>query len=167
MPRYCTGNLWADPATLLLFAGNSVVDTHDCLVMGAGSAREAKMQCPTLPRQLGRILAQRHLQHGLYGLLFCKTNVQVGDHWQAKLVGAFQTKRHWRDPADPQIIAYSVGRLCGYLEALPGMQHLTVAMPFPGIGYGGLAREQVLPLLAPLPDTVTVYEYPSSGGEAV
>ncbi len=36
--------------------------------------------------------------------------------------------------------------------------HITVALNFPGIGYGGLNRNEVLPIISILPDNVEIWE---------
>jgi hypothetical protein len=78
-----------------------------------------------------------------------------GDHHPVTRLGAFQVKRHWLDPADLDLIAFSVERL---QEVVAGGTR--TAMNFPGIGNGRLQMEAVLPLLRGLPDHVFVYRRP-------
>src|SRR5690606_19821836 len=66
----------------------------------------------------------------------------------------FQTKRHWRDPSTLELISASVDSLRRYALEHPGQQ---IALPYPGIGMGGLAPEAVRPLLLDLPSNVTVW----------
>src|SRR5690606_20044853 len=66
----------------------------------------------------------------------------------------FQTKRHWRYPSTLDLIRVSVAGLRGYAQANPEVR---VALPFPGIGMGGLSPDEVRPLLRRLPANVTVW----------
>jgi hypothetical protein len=167
MPRFVTGNLWEDPAPILCFTSNSILNTHGELVMGRGSAAEAKQHCPTLPSQYGRLLQERGLVGGVYGVLWRKTSRQTPHGWGACYLLALQTKRHWRDPSSQPLIAYSLGCLVTLLATVPVLQHGDVALPFPGIGAGGLDPAQVRPLLAWLPERCTVYQYPAVTGDTI
>lgn len=160
MPTFVKGNLWGQrhAVDLLLFTSNSTLDSRKHLVMGAGSAAEAKRWYPWFPVRAGKALQETERVGKIYGLWI--ESILEPDHnghlvWQR--IGAFQTKRHWRDAATLCLIAHSIGMLCGLIQCHPA-RYRSVAMPFPGIGQGGVPRHLVLPLLDPLPALVQIYE---------
>ena len=69
-------------------------------------------------------------------------------------IAAFQVKYRWYDDASPFLIRESVDQLITFLNGRP----LAVHLNFPGIGNGHLTRAEVLPLLMPLPNNVTIWE---------
>ncbi len=155
-----TGNLWDAPAevgaTLIGVTTNSYVHRDGPrpgpLAMGAGAALEAHQRYPGLP-----LAAGVHLRHvvgfrpGLYGVLPRYGWAVVPE----PRIGLFQTKYHYRQNSDTKLIKFSVLRLSRWLRANLAE---VVALNFPGIGYGRLTREVVLPLLEPLPERVYIYE---------
>jgi hypothetical protein len=151
------GDLWDayGVADLVLFAANSQLDKNDCLVMGAGSALEAKQRFPHLPAEIGEWL----IEEGEDGREFYLwvPGEQPRQRPRGTVVGAIQTKRFWRDPSDLALIDMSICYLWRFLDDRPEWR---VAMPLLGCGpkTGQLRRENVLPLLACLPDSVHVYE---------
>ena len=85
--------------------------------------------------------------------------VPEGVEWKGTgttILGALQTKRHWQDASDLDLIETSLVYLRRWLEDHPSFER--VALPLPGCGLGGLRREDVLPVLEALPDGVYVYE---------
>jgi hypothetical protein len=92
---------------------------------------------------------------GQYGLL-------VSPRWPKARVGAFQVKRHYRQPASLELIRRSAAALRAWCAAHPDAQ---VCLNFPGIGNGRLCREDVLPILMQLPEQVVIWEYPPAGRE--
>lgn len=156
MPQFVRGNLWDEigVADVVLVTTNSVVmhynrpNSPNCeLVMGAGSAREARERYPNLPHALGRLIALKGEHLGVYGVII-PPPVGVDP-----LVGAFQTKVHWKKPSELSVIEYSTFMLFGVAK-----KYRRVALPFPGINHGKLTRDEVLPLLSDLPDNVIIYE---------
>ena len=154
MPTFLTGNLWDEwgRASLVLFTSNSSVKRNGCLVMGRGSAQEAQRYVPDFAQAAGSWLQVTKRVGNIYGLFLYGTDASG-----TSVLGAFQTKHDWRTPSTVGIIASSVRHLCALLVAHP-QQFPSVAMPFPGIGAGGLSRETVLPVLEPLPPQVRIYE---------
>jgi len=148
------GDLWQEVATadLILFTANSSLDRYGRLVMGAGSAMEAQQRWPDLPARIGADLREWGMVNDEY-LLWLPDSMNDPKPY----VGAFQTKRQWFRKSNLHLIARSCDALA---EELTGSRSWAkrVAMPFPGIGFGGLQREKVLPLLSCLPDSVFVYE---------
>ena len=151
MPQFCRGDMWSayDDAALFLITTNSTLKKNGALVMGRGIARQAQERFPRLDLALGREIARRCSSQGEYGLL-------VSPRWPAAKLGAFQVKTHYARPASPSLIRQSAIALLAWCEEHPGA---AVHLNYPGIGNGGLARAQVLPLLKPLPDNVHVWEY--------
>lgn len=146
--REVTGNLWDEigRADLLLVTTNAMINRHGRLVMGRGAAHQASVRYPDLSRQFAAVLA-RHPQAHRYGVVLSDT-VDRGT-----LVGAFQVKVHYRHRASLSLIRYSAI----VLRDLCCPRYHRIAMNYPGIGWGGLSREQVRPMLEDLPDHVYVY----------
>jgi hypothetical protein len=138
-----------DDADLFLITTNSTLKKNGALVMGRGIARQARDRFPGLDTALGGEIARRCGNRGEYGLL-------VSPRWPAAKPGAFQVKTDYVQPASLSLIRLSAIALLAWCEEHPGA---AVHLNFPGIGNGGLARAQVLPLLKSLPDNVNVWEY--------
>lgn len=88
-------------------------------VMGAGLARAAADRFDGLDAAYGR-----SLQAGRHRVAY--------PAWRLLLV---PTKRHWRDPADPTLLAESISRLRAWLDAHPDER---LVVPALGCGLGGL-----------------------------
>ena len=151
MPQFCTGDMWPvfDEADLFLITTNSTLRQDGRLVMGRGIARQARERFPGLDAALGAQIQTLCGNLGFYGLL-------VSRRWPAARLGAFQVKRHWQQAADLSLITRSVTALTWWARRHDDCR---IHLNFPGIGNGGLARAAVLPLLAPLPNNITIWEY--------
>jgi hypothetical protein len=138
-------------ADLFLITTNSTLkkDTH-ALVMGRGIARQAKERFPKLNLALGKQIQTICGSLGEYGLL-------ISPRWPAAKLGAFQVKRHYSQPASLELIQRSTAALCTWCAEHPDAD---VYLNFPGVGYGQLHREDVLPIISQLPEQVTIWEYP-------
>jgi len=143
--RVVEGDMWSvyEKVDLFLITTDSVV-IDGKLVMGAGIAGEAARRFPILKVIFGKMIPE---SEGVYGLL-----VQNG--WPSRSIGAFQTKTNWGLPSSLAIIERSTQDLIRWCDRHPGAE---VALPFPGIGMGGLKREDVLPIIRALPSEVTVW----------
>lgn len=146
MPTYIRRDMWEvyDEVDLFCITTNSYLKNDNTAVMGRGIAKQAADKFPGLPAALGSQM--NHL--GLYGLRF---HMICGD-----IIGFFQVKKHWRDNAELDIIKYSTEKLLLYTSIHPDK---TVALNFPGIGYGRLNPFDLYPILSVLPNTVSIYEY--------
>jgi len=146
------GNMWDmwDTADLFLITTNSTIKKNGALVMGRGIAHQARDRFSGIDHTWGQHIEQLCGHLGVYGLL-------ISAAWPDKKIGAFQVKQHFRDRADPALIAASAARLRAWCTTHP---QATVHLNFPGIGNGRLDRSVVLPLLHRLPDSVTVWELP-------
>lgn len=151
----CTGDIWDElgKADLILVPGNSTLKTNGELVMGAGAAMELAQRFPDAPRVFGKGNQSPNCYQCNYGVVF---NDLVNDGVEYR-VGLFQSKIHWRDRGNLNIIARSAGQLLNFANV---QRDWRIAMCFPGIGLGGLNRADVLPILEKLPDNVFVYEKP-------
>ncbi|NKQ35780.1 MAG: hypothetical protein HF973_09220 [Chloroflexi bacterium] len=158
MPIFKTGNMWTtyENAGLFLITTNSTLKkgTH-ALVMGRGIARQARDRFPGLDAALGKQILSVCGNQGQYGLL-------VSPRWPEARLGAFQVKQHYSHVASLELIQRSTTALCAWCAEHPAVM---VAVNFPGIGNGRLRREDVLPIVAQLPDQVTIWEYPPLGKE--
>lgn len=148
------GNLWNEigKADLILFTANSTFDKNGALVMGAGAAKEAVELFPRFSQALGNSLGGSTANCAFYGLTFGMATHKDGTR---HLIGAFQTKFHWREPSTLELIADSTKMLN---ETIERYRWERIALNFPGIGLGGLDRADVLPIIETLPDNVFVYE---------
>lgn len=127
---------------VFLFTANSVVKKDNTLVMGAGSAKDFKLAYPKAPKYFGGVIKD-----------FPTVSVHLVKRDDG-LVGSFKTKNHWKEPSTLDIIKASVKMLKLHAATHP---EWSIHIPFPGIGFGGLAVEDVLPLLEELPDNVFVF----------
>ena len=113
--------------------------------MGRGIARQARDRFPSLDLALGRAI--EHLT--FYGLL-------VSPAWPDKRLGAFQVKLAYNHAAELSIIEHSVAALNAWALDHPDAD---VHLNYPGIGNGGLAVQDVEPLILGLPDNVYIWRY--------
>jgi hypothetical protein len=163
MPRFMVGDMWTayQSAHLFLITTNATITARGALVIGRGIARQAKERFPGLDVALGRQMQALCGNQAVYELL-------ASPRWPAPKLGAFQVKRHYSQPASTsaslaqalELIRHSTAALCGWCVAHPDAR---VHLNFPGIGNGRLRREDVLPIIAQLPDQVAIWEYPPAG----
>jgi hypothetical protein len=132
-------------ADLFCITTNSYIRQDGALVMGRGIAREAKQRHPGIDYRFGNAIGEACGHIGEYGLVV-DTDTKLA---------AFQVKYTWYRDAIPGLIAYSVTELNAYIVA---HRLKNVQLNFPGIGNGGLARCEVLPLILSLPMSVTIWE---------
>jgi len=147
VPIYEVGDMWTiwEETDLFLITTNATLKRNGALAMGRGIAREACDRFPGLDLALGKAIGQ---SGRIYGLL-------VSTRWPAKKLGAFQVKRHHREPADPELIRLSAEMLLAWLEEHPGVR---VDLNFPGIGNGGLPIQAVRPIVDALPPNVHIWQ---------
>lgn len=150
MATFKKGNMWlADPEPdVWLVTTNSVLTKAGRLVMGGGAALQATEHFPGCNRWFGAMIRETCGSGGFYGILIHP------DH----PLGAFQTKRHWKHNSSVSLIYDSAVALT---EWLARDKTLRVSLNFPGIGLGGLRKEDVLPIVTQLPDRVTIWEWSS------
>jgi len=134
------GDLWTYPADIRCFTTNGTLNSKGELVMGAGTALQAKKLWPSLPRFLGA-----EVQEFGNVPLFCGPP----DNWML----TFPTKIHWKFKADLGLIQTSAAKL-GWLSV--PVPELIFLLPRPGCSNGGLLWSEVKPYLLHLPDNVLV-----------
>lgn len=135
--REVTGNLWTYPADVRVITTNGTVKKNGECVMGRGCAREARDKFPLLPSELGEHITK----NGNVPCFFMD-----GDYDLITL----PVKHHWHQKADIKLIERSVRAMLGLLEF--ELNNITVVMPRPGCGNGGLRWEDVKPVLEPILD---------------
>lgn len=148
MAKFEKGNMWDmfGKTDLFLITTNPIVTKAGKLVMGRGIAQQMRDNFPGSDVELARIV--RAFPHNPVG------NLYYEPIFGKQSVGYFMVKDHWGEPAKIPIIMRSVARL---IEIAPSWRRID--LNFPGIGYGKLSREEVLPLLETLPDNVHIWEY--------
>ena len=160
-PQYnYTDDLWDSKADVIAVTTNGQIGVNG-LMMGGGSALQAKQRFPFLPRAAGNAI-ERGWGHGrmfpdwkLYGWLYMGDNLEGYAPGASKYrIGLFQTKGLIKYPSLLALIGYSTMKLYEWWLRYPTT---TVALAFPGIGHGKLTPEAVRPILDILPPTVTIY----------
>jgi len=154
--------LWSLPEQgpyLIVVTTNAVVDFAGNLIMGVGSAYQAKQLYPFLPQLAVKKIREKNPSFRLrgWGEDYGFIELIAPPHG----IGIFQTKRDWKDFARLDTIQKSTAMLKEYAEKHPDLQ---IRMPFPGIGAGkhskggGVppARDAIEKIIASLPDNVTV-----------
>jgi len=142
-------NLWNSKDNIILVTCNSYINSRGELVMGRGAALELKNKFPYLAGIFGNIVKDFCGHLGKYGVKLYAMNSQ-------RSYGIFQVKYHFRADADLGLIKFSTFRLWELLNH-EEYYNKTVSMNFPGIGYGHLKYEDVLPILKYLDNRVTLY----------
>lgn len=147
------GNIWSEfkHTDLLLITTNSTIVSGK-LVMGAGIAKQASIIYPHLSTWAADEILKTSTPNE-YGLIIPQNFRDGRDH----RVGLFQTKTQWREDSKLNLIKKSTMMLVGWCKKHPDVR---VDMNFPGIGFGRLREEDVLPVISSLPDQVYVWTLP-------
>ncbi len=140
-------DIWEKPADIIGITTNSLVINNN-LVMGAGIALEARNKYPTLSLLAGKRIIGLEKNRGTYGWLVIDLGIQK--------IGLFQTKVLPNEKSTLNLIKYSTDRLLEYINNNPTEN---ISLNFPGIGYGGLKKEEVLSIISVLPNNVTIYYF--------
>lgn len=128
-----TGNIWNSSAKIVCVTTNNVVKPDGTLVMGGGIAKQAADRYPGLAKFLGSHVRKNGNSPGVYP--------DTGDD---RVIVSFPTKYHWKEPSTLSLVrrsAYSIDVLAheyGWAQ---------VDSAWPGIGLGGLSKEEVRPIL--------------------
>jgi hypothetical protein len=144
------GNMWDvfHDTDIFMITTNPIRRKDGAVVMGRGIAKEAKDRYPELPHDFGQALQELHPEVDQ----FCVGPINV---YEGTPIWFFMVKDHWRNKASLQIIQQSVFYL---KHGFVNLDQKRIDLNFPGIGNGGLTREEVLPLLQELPDNVHIWE---------
>lgn len=151
-PTFIKEDLWNPEAVydLLVVTTNGYVKKDGRLVMGRGAALEAKDRYPGFDLNCGKAILSIHLTKQESEPIYYYGFLPV-----YKDLGIFQVKARWDEQAKEGIIKMSTYMLLAFLEINPDM---TIRMNYPGIGFGGLAKNIVYPIISVLPKNVTICE---------
>jgi len=145
------GDLWSAvfDADLLCITTSGTLDQRGNLVMNQGLAQQAARRYPTLKRVAGQAVRAARRTQLSYGLL----------PLSVEPIALFQVECPWQDRAALTLIKHSVQSLLEWSAAFTLQEgHVpNIHLNFPGIGAGGLTRAQIRPLLARLPNSVSVW----------
>ncbi len=149
MAIFKKGDMWDKFGKVDLFCitTNNIITKDGRLVMGAGIAKEARDRLPGIDQDLASSI--RFENSFLPRSLWIKNEIQ-------QVMAAFQVKEHFRDKANITLIRQSCTVLFAEILSKP---IITVALNFPGIGYGGLSRSEVLPIINLLPNNIEIWEF--------
>lgn len=139
--REITGDLWEAHGLghWIAITTNGIVNAKGSLVMGRGVALQASQRFDWLPTHLGdRVRDAGNHVH-------CFSPIRLF---------SFPVKHHWRDQADPALIARSAKELVDFVTDLGGLKRApeSVYLVRPGCGNGRLTWGDVKPLIAPILD---------------
>lgn len=144
-------DLWKNPGNpgMIVVSSHASIQSDGRLYMAYGEAQEAARRIPGIEYQCGNEVLARAVD-GIYGFLPVRPSRP-----EEKIIGfgLFQTQIGFEELPDPDLIKYSMECLRKYVSE---HHNLKIRMDFPGLGTGGLAVEEISPLLVPLPSTITV-----------
>lgn len=126
---------------------NNVIKNDGSLVMGAGSARQFSDSFPLLARNWG-MLIQGMAEGGHTDYNIVLDGPRQWNKDVLYLVG-LQTKRHWKDPSDINLIVESCKRLADLADILNWQR---IICPAFGCGYGGLEFKDIEPKIKKILD---------------
>jgi hypothetical protein len=153
--KLVTGNLWDSTDSIILVTANSFIKSNGELAMGRGAALELANRIPFVKFFFGDQIKRYYGHLGNYGVLIME-NSEGYPLVGRKGVGIFQTKYHYKYPANLDLIKCSCKKLLSLMEWLDSEGN-KVSMNFPGIGNGGLSFQSVLPIVEVLPDNISLY----------
>lgn len=131
-------DLWTESADARCITTNGFVKKNGHLVMGAGTAAQAQVRYPDLPKYWGA-LVQLQGNHVFFDILS-----------DDQLLFTFPVKHNWFETADLKLIERSSHELMEHLDKRPFLKK--VLLPLPGCGNGQLSWSDVKPVIAPILD---------------
>lgn len=161
MTIYRTGNLLhAQTPDVYVIPTNACL-VNEKLVMGAGFAKAILELQPDLARKFGEIIFPKEEFIARNGRRYtlCEDYYLLTARYTLPTFLALQTKRRWDEGSDLTLISEGLERLKDWLDGFRqgASRYPLVYLPFPGVGLGGLKKEEVKPLLDVLPSNVTVW----------
>jgi hypothetical protein len=142
MPHFKQGDLFDAPGVHIVTA-SSCISQENTLVMGLGACYAMKCRYPDAPEHFGTMISNYCGQLGVYGLLL---------HGKR---GILQSRRHFNDRVDVQLIMYGVKILAAIAEGQPTMAYNLI---HPGMGYGRSMIPEIEALLKNLPDNIHIWK---------
>jgi len=143
MAVFKTGDLLEAPGIKIVTAC-SYLCAEGNLFMGRGLARELKVKVLGIDEIFGKMILDDVGHLGRYGLMIYEK------------YGILQVRRHYDEKPDLDLIVFGIRRLGSFAEETGYIIHLE----FPGLAYKELSKNEVEPILTPLPDNVHVWERP-------
>ena len=139
------GANWGD-RDIVVFTANQVVKRNGELVMGAGNAKAARDSIEGSAMMFGKALKDNRFLTIPFSRKGGVTNL-----------AALVTKQHFKDPSNLEFVIESLRKLYHWAVTHPSY---TIHLPYPAIGFGGLTRTQLDPILKHMPNNVLVYINP-------
>lgn len=132
-----------------MFTANQTFKRNGDLVMGAGNARAFKKAYPGTPKLYGDDLRRIRSEpfQNQYMSVVCIDKDQY--------TGCLYVKKDYWNKCRIEDVKLALNTLEYCANTY---DHLTFHLPYPGIGHGGLAFDDVQPYLDQLPDNVIVYK---------
>lgn len=150
-------DIWNFPPNkkgLVIVTTNGMLrSSNQHLVMGGGAAKEARDRIQGVETLCGKAIVSYGTQEASgewrYGFLPISQRLV----YQQYGFGIFQTKYHWQQKSDLNLIRFSTEMLCAY-----ALEHSdqTFQLNYPGVGLGGLIPNDVFPIIRTLPANVIV-----------
>jgi len=131
---------------VFIFTANSYLKTNGALVMGAGAAKAVRDIYRGIDIRLGVKIKNKCGHLGEYYFLW--------DRSTEYLIGALQVKHSYADKADMSLVLKSLDTLNRLGRDRP---NINFHCNFPAIGNGGLAYEDILPVLELMSDNIYIY----------
>lgn len=130
---------------------NCVVKKDGSLVMGAGAALDLCNYDPEAPKIFGSMISY----HDFILANSPRGKIKYGcKFYDEKRLGIFQTKYHYKDSSVIDLIEYSANVLKNFAIS----RHNDIFnLNYPGIGYGGLDKDDVHDVIRMLPENVHVW----------
>jgi hypothetical protein len=129
------------------FTANAII-RQERLVMGAGNAKAFRDYMPNLDLAIAEEIQKLDNPYYLAIVRYLTYNIF-----------AFQTKTHYLNKTPISLVVGSLNKL---EEFANNHKHTFFHLPIPGIGYGGLTKNMVIPLLNNVNlNNLILYEYQS------
>jgi hypothetical protein len=144
MPKYRIGDIWTRyglDGEVILVPTNATLKSVDKLVMGAGAALHATWKEPDIATRFGRKLMETN------------SLILWDETWD---IWGFQSKYHWKDDSDLDLITMSTDMLINIANQYPDS---VFNLCWPAIGLGNLTKATTKPILDNLPDNVVVWSF--------
>jgi hypothetical protein len=162
MAQYLTGNFLDDPdADVFVFPANGVLKKDGSLTMGRGAAQAVLKKYPKIDQQIGDVVSVLSARSSAFFEFLYQDHLYVAEDGYGVFIGALQTKYHWYGDSSLELIEKSL-MVMAKNDAIGDPSPLIISMAYPGIGLGGLAKEDVQPLIEKhlgfLGDRLRVYD---------
>lgn len=139
-----------DPESIIVIPANAIIKAGGKLVMGAGFAGEVSRRFASIPEIAGMTVRDVIDKNQFYGFAFI-----TGSRF-----ALLQTKKHYQDKSSLKLVEKSVKKMLEVIEkkkvitdfghkvrSTGKVQFSRLHIPMPGIGKGGLDKEEVIPML--------------------